>query len=77
MGIGLRCTRIFLAGNAIHTQSPKADQSMNMSMQDTYNLGWKLASVFKGATSPKILQVYQEERLFVIERLLRFDKRVC
>ena len=32
--------RIFLAGDAVHTHSPKAGQGMNVSMQDTYNLGW-------------------------------------
>ncbi|ODM21994.1 hypothetical protein SI65_02838 [Aspergillus cristatus] len=34
-----RYDRIFLAGDAIHTHSPKAGQGMNVSMQDTYNLG--------------------------------------
>lgn len=32
--------RIFLAGDAVHTHSPKAGQGMNVSMQDTFNLGW-------------------------------------
>ena len=32
--------RVFLAGDAVHTHSPKAGQGMNVSMQDTYNLGW-------------------------------------
>ncbi|KAK7518441.1 uncharacterized protein IWZ02DRAFT_456610 [Phyllosticta citriasiana] len=35
--------RIFLAGDAVHTHSPKAGQGMNVSMADGYNLGWKLA----------------------------------
>ncbi|KAK8055769.1 hypothetical protein PG993_000996 [Apiospora rasikravindrae] len=34
--------RVFLAGDAVHTHSPKAGQGMNISMQDCYNLGWKL-----------------------------------
>ncbi|KAA8650298.1 uncharacterized protein ATNIH1004_002981 [Aspergillus tanneri] len=69
--------RIFLAGDAVHTHSPKAGQGMNVSMQDTYNLGWKLACVLKETINPKILRTYQEERLPVSERLLYFDKRVC
>ncbi|KAF7181555.1 hypothetical protein CNMCM7691_000774 [Aspergillus felis] len=44
------CNRIFLAGDAIHTHSPKAGQGMNVSIQDTYNLGWKLASVIHGVS---------------------------
>jgi phenol 2-monooxygenase len=34
--------RVFLAGDAVHTHSPKAGQGMNVSMQDTYNLAWKV-----------------------------------
>ena len=39
----------FTAGDACHTHSPKAGQGMNVSMQDTFNLGWKLAHVLQGA----------------------------
>ncbi|KAJ5709445.1 hypothetical protein N7493_010779 [Penicillium malachiteum] len=68
--------RVFLAGDAIHTHSPKAGQGMNVSIQDTYNLGWKLASVIKGKARPMILRTYQEERLLIAMRLLAFDKRM-
>ncbi|KAL4951776.1 FAD binding domain-containing protein [Aspergillus filifer] len=40
--------RVCLAGDAIHTHSPKVGQGMNVSMQDSYNFGWKVASVVKG-----------------------------
>ena len=40
--------RVFIAGDACHTHSPKAGQGMNVSMQDTFNLGWKLAAVLRG-----------------------------
>ncbi|PLB49808.1 2-polyprenyl-6-methoxyphenol hydroxylase [Aspergillus steynii IBT 23096] len=69
--------RVFLAGDAVHTHSPKAGQGMNVSMQDTYNLGWKLASVLKGMATPKLLHTYQSERLPVGERLVSFDKQIC
>ncbi|KAH8430931.1 uncharacterized protein LDX57_008594 [Aspergillus melleus] len=46
-------------------------------MQDTYNLGWKLASVVKGMATPEILHTYQSERLPVGDRLVSFDKRMC
>ncbi|PYI25887.1 hypothetical protein BP00DRAFT_451690 [Aspergillus indologenus CBS 114.80] len=69
--------RVFLSGDAVHTHSPKAGQGMNVSMQDTYNLGWKLASVLRGVATSAILRTYQEERLPVAERLIRFDRRMC
>ncbi|PLB46159.1 FAD binding domain protein [Aspergillus steynii IBT 23096] len=74
--IGLQ-NRIFLAGDAIHTHSPKAGQGMNVSMQDTFNLGWKLASVIKGVLDPRVLETYQQERLPVAERLIALDQRIC
>ena len=42
--------RVFLAGDAVHTHSPKAGQGMNVSMQDTYNLGWKIGLVVNGTS---------------------------
>ena len=38
-----RLPRVFIAGDACHTHSAKAGQGMNVSMADTWNLGWKLA----------------------------------
>jgi phenol 2-monooxygenase len=67
-------SRVFLAGDAVHTHSPKAGQGMNVSIQDSYNLGWKLASVIKGRAHPKILRTYQQERHAVVKRLIGFDK---
>ncbi|PWY89454.1 FAD binding domain protein [Aspergillus sclerotioniger CBS 115572] len=69
--------RVFLAGDAVHTHSPKAGQGMNVSMQDTYNLGWKLSSVLKGVAPPEILCTYQAERLPVAKRLIAFDRKMC
>ncbi|KAG9740459.1 putative flavin-containing monooxygenase, partial [Aureobasidium melanogenum] len=46
---------IFIAGDACHTHSPKAGQGMNVSMQDGFNLAWKLSSVLNGTASPSIL----------------------
>lgn len=68
--------RIFLAGDAVHTHSPKMGQGMNTSMQDTYNLGWKLGLVLKGL-SPRItlLETYEQERLKVAKALIDFDIR--
>ncbi|GAQ47451.1 hypothetical protein AtubIFM54640_003930 [Aspergillus tubingensis] len=65
--------RIFLAGDAAHTHSPKGGQGLNVSMQDTYNLTWKLCSVITGEASPSILDTYELERRPVGEELLKLD----
>ncbi|CAL8584823.1 hypothetical protein XPA_010406 [Xanthoria parietina] len=66
--------RIFLAGDAIHTHSPKAGQGMNVSIQDTYNLGWKIAMVVKGIAKPSTLKTYETERRSVAQELIAFDQ---
>ncbi|KAL5383374.1 hypothetical protein DPSP01_006059 [Paraphaeosphaeria sporulosa] len=67
--------RVFLAGDAVHTHSPKAGQGMNVSMQDAYNLGWKLALVVKGVAQPSILSTYQSERRRIAQDLINFDHK--
>lgn len=46
---------------------------MNVSMQDTYNLVWKLASVILGRVDPSILETYNSERRPVAQELMRMD----
>lgn len=67
--------RVFLAGDAVHTHSPKAGQGMNISMQDTFNLGWKVALVAKGVAKRSILSTYEDERRRVAQELIEFDHR--
>ncbi|KAF2650039.1 hypothetical protein K491DRAFT_609571 [Lophiostoma macrostomum CBS 122681] len=66
--------RIFLTGDACHTHSPKAGQGMNVSLQDGYNLGWKLASVLLGISPPSILSTYITERSKTAADLIAFDR---
>ncbi len=54
--------RVFIAGDACHTHSAKAGQGMNVSMQDTYNLGWKIAAVLEGRSDATLLKTYSQER---------------
>lgn len=68
--------RVFIAGDACHTHSPKAGQGMNTSMMDTYNLGWKLAWVCKGLADPKILETYEDERRQNAYDLINFDHKL-
>lgn len=67
-------SRIFLAGDAVHTHSPKVGLGMNMSMQDGFNIGWKLAMVAVGVANPAILDSYTAERHPLAEMLLEFDR---
>lgn len=69
-----RLPRVFIAGDACHTHSPKAGQGMNFSMQDTFNLGWKLAAVLRGLCPPALLHTYTEERQFMGHALITFDR---
>ena len=71
--ITTRAPRVFIAGDACHTHSPKAGQGMNVSMGDTFNLGWKLISVLQGHSDPMLLATYSEERRATAKALIDFD----
>ena len=70
-----RLPRVFIAGDACHTHSAKAGQGMNVSMQDAFNLGWKLISVLEGRTGPELLRSYGKERHAIAQGLIDFDKQ--
>lgn len=72
--INKRLPRIFIAGDACHTHSPKAGQGMNVSMQDAFNLGWKLAAVLRKQSAPSLLHSYSAERQAVAKELIDFDR---
>ncbi|MDA9431116.1 FAD-binding monooxygenase [Bradyrhizobium sp. CCBAU 51627] len=72
--IATRQPRIFIAGDACHTHSPKAGQGMNVSMQDAFNLGWKLAAVLRKQCAPSLLHSYSAERQAVAKELIDFDR---
>ena len=70
---GERAPRVFIAGDACHTHSAKAGQGMNVSMQDAFNLGWKLAAVLEGRSPVSLLGTYSAERHAVAQELIDFD----
>lgn len=72
-GVGQRTPRVMLAGDACHTHSPKAGQGMNVSMGDTFNLGWKLVQVLTGRAAPELLHSYTAERWGAAKGLVDFD----
>ncbi|KAK7216371.1 hypothetical protein V2G26_004374 [Clonostachys chloroleuca] len=69
--------RVFIAGDACHTHSPKAGQGMNVSMMDSYNLAWKLTHQIHGLSpqteSPSVLSTYGFERTTIAKMLIEFD----
>jgi phenol 2-monooxygenase (NADPH) len=69
-----RTPRVFLTGDACHTHSAKAGQGMNVSMQDGFNLGWKLGLVLSGLSPESLLATYSAERQPVAQQLIDFDR---
>ncbi|MEU2357528.1 FAD-dependent monooxygenase [Streptomyces misionensis] len=57
-----RVGRVFLAGDAAHVHSPAGGQGLNTSVQDAYNLGWKLGAVLRDGAPETLLDSYEEER---------------
>ena len=72
--VDTRLPCVFIAGDACHTHSPKAGQGMNVSMQDGFNLGWKLALVLLGRCTPQLLHTYSAERRAIAKELIDFDR---
>lgn len=66
--------RVFIAGDACHTHSAKAGQGMNVSMQDAFNIGWKLGAVLEGRSPASLLETYDAERRPIAQELIDFDK---
>src|SRR6266568_1212896 len=54
--------RVFCMGDAVHRHPPSNGLGSNTSIQDAYNLAWKLALVLKGAAGPGLLDTYTAER---------------
>ncbi|KAJ4372001.1 hypothetical protein N0V83_003774 [Neocucurbitaria cava] len=65
--------RVFIAGDASHTHSPKAAQGMNTSMHDSWNLAWKLNFATRGLAKPSLLESYETERQKIAKDLIDFD----
>ncbi len=54
--------RVFCMGDAVHRHPPSNGLGSNTSIQDAYNLAWKLAHVLKGQADPALLKTYDAER---------------
>ena len=73
--VGELTPRVFITGDACHTHSAKAGQGMNVSMQDGFNLGWKLGNVLEGISPESLLATYSAERQVIAQKLIDFDKQ--
>ncbi|KAI0752573.1 FAD binding domain-containing protein [Daedaleopsis nitida] len=62
--------RVFVAGDAAHVHSPTGGQGLNTSVQDSFNLSWKLALAHKGLAPLELLSTYNTERLPVVTHML-------
>lgn len=70
-----RVGHVVLAGDAAHTHPPTGGQGLNTSVQDAYNLGWKLAAVLSGAPET-LLDTYEEERRPIAASMLGLATRL-
>jgi 2-polyprenyl-6-methoxyphenol hydroxylase-like FAD-dependent oxidoreductase len=64
-----RVGRAFLAGDAAHLHPPSGAQGLNTSVQDAWNLGWKLAAAIRTGDDG-LLETYQQERLPIAAAML-------
>ncbi|MFJ3445237.1 FAD-dependent oxidoreductase [Streptomyces sp. NPDC086081] len=71
-----RSGRVFLTGDAAHVHSPAGGQGLNTSVQDAYNLGWKLGAVLRDGAPADLLDTYEEERRPVAAQMLGLSTRV-
>jgi 2,4-dichlorophenol 6-monooxygenase len=63
--------RVFCMGDAVHRHPPSNGLGSNTSIQDAYNLCWKLALVLKGAANPSLLSTYDAERSPIAKQIVK------
>lgn len=69
--------RVFCAGDAVHRHPPSNGLGSNTSIQDSYNLAWKLAYVLRGSAGPELLDSYDAERTPIGKQIvLRANKSI-
>ncbi|TNE47572.1 MAG: 2,4-dichlorophenol 6-monooxygenase [Deltaproteobacteria bacterium] len=62
--------RVFCGGDAMHRHPPSNGLGSNTSIQDSYNLAWKLAMVLQGYASPALLSTYNDERIPIAKQIV-------
>lgn len=54
--------RVYCAGDAVHRHPPANGLGSNTSIQDSYNLAWKIAYILQGKAGLRLLDTYSAER---------------
>jgi 2,4-dichlorophenol 6-monooxygenase len=67
----LQSGRVFCAGDAVHRHPPSNGLGSNTSIQDSYNLAWKIAAVLRGQADASLLETYSTERAPVAEQIVK------
>jgi 2,4-dichlorophenol 6-monooxygenase len=69
--------RVFCVGDAVHRHPPSNGLGSNTSIQDSYNLAWKLAYVLRGSAGESLLDSYDAERAPIGRQIvLRANKSI-
>ncbi|MBZ7924298.1 FAD-dependent monooxygenase [Ensifer adhaerens] len=63
--------RVFCMGDATHRHPPSNGLGSNTSIQDAFNLAWKLAMVIKNQADIGLLDSYTEERAPVAKQIVK------
>ncbi|WP_299031003.1 FAD-dependent monooxygenase [uncultured Sulfitobacter sp.] len=62
--------RVFIMGDAAHRHPPSNGLGSNTSIQDAFNLAWKMAAVIKGEAGEALLDTYSEERAPIAKQIV-------
>jgi 2,4-dichlorophenol 6-monooxygenase len=62
--------RVFIMGDAAHRHPPSNGLGSNTSIQDAFNLAWKMAMVLKGKATPKLLETFSQERAPIAKQIV-------
>jgi 2,4-dichlorophenol 6-monooxygenase len=63
--------RVFCVGDAVHRHPPSNGLGSNTSIQDSFNLAWKLAYVLKGNANSSLLDSYEPERAPIAKQIVQ------
>jgi 2,4-dichlorophenol 6-monooxygenase len=62
--------RVFIMGDAAHRHPPSNGLGSNTSIQDAFNLAWKMALVLKGKATPRLLETFSQERAPIAKQIV-------
>ena len=62
--------RVVIMGDAAHRHPPSNGLGSNTSIQDSFNLAWKLAAVVRGQAGPGLLDTYSVERAPIAKQIV-------